>query len=160
MRVLSVVAALALFVMSCGQKKEQPPAARTEPTSVVVPESVKRQAEPAAVPETPKPAPAAVAQPEEPARQLPKLWDFWATWCPPCREQKPIVEELAKEYAGVVEVKSIDVDENKDLAQKFNVQAIPTLVFLDAHGNELSRRIGLFPKDSIVGRFRTHGFIK
>jgi thioredoxin 1 len=91
---------------------------------------------------------------------LPKLWDFWATWCPPCKEMKPTIEALEKEYEGKIEIKSIDVDQNKDLAQKFNVQAIPTLVFLDAKGNELSRIVGLSPKDTIVGRFKTHGFIQ
>ena len=91
---------------------------------------------------------------------LPKLWDFWATWCPPCREQSPIIEELAEEYSGVVEISSIDVDQNKELSGKFKVQAIPTLVFLDAEGNEVSRRVGLFPKDSIVARLKAHGFIQ
>ena len=91
---------------------------------------------------------------------LPKLWDFWATWCPPCKQLKPTIEALEKEYAGKIEIKSIDVDQNKDLAQKFKVQAIPTLVFLDAKGNELSRIVGLVPSDTIVGRFKTHGFIQ
>ena len=99
------------------------------------------------------------AQPEAPTN-LPKLWDFWATWCPPCKELKPIIEALAKEYEGKIEIKSINVDENKDLAQKFKVQAIPTLVFLDAKGNELSRIVGLVPRDTLVGRFKTHKFIE
>jgi thioredoxin 1 len=94
------------------------------------------------------------------ATNLPKLWDFWATWCPPCKELKPTIEALEKEYEGKIEIRSIDVDQNKDLAQKFNVQAIPTLVFLDAKGNELSRIVGLTQKDTIVGRFKTHGFIQ
>ena len=108
-------------------------------------------------------APAAAAQPQpktEAPTNLPKLWDFWATWCPPCKELKPTIEALAAEYAGKIEIKSIDADENKDLAQKFNVQAIPTLVFLDAKGSELSRIVGLVPKDTIVGRFKAHGFIQ
>jgi thioredoxin 1 len=91
---------------------------------------------------------------------LPKLWDFWATWCPPCKQLKPTIEALEKEYEGRIEIKSIDVDQNKDLAEKFKVQAIPTLVFLDAKGNELSRIVGLVPSDTIVGRFKTHGFIQ
>ena len=91
---------------------------------------------------------------------LPKLWDFWATWCGPCKEMKPTIEALEKEYAGRIEIRSIDVDQNKDLAQKFKVEAIPTLVFLDAKGNELSRIVGLVPSDTIVGRFKTHGFIQ
>jgi len=109
--------------------------------------------------QTPPPAAQAQAQPETPTN-LPKLWDFWATWCPPCKELKPTIEALANEYAGKIEIKSINVDENKDLAQKFSVQAIPTLVFLDAKGSELSRIVGLVPRDTIVGRFKTHGFIQ
>ncbi|MCX6843092.1 MAG: thioredoxin domain-containing protein [candidate division WOR-3 bacterium] len=107
------------------------------------------------------PVPAAPRQSKtEAVTNLPKLWDFWATWCPPCKQLKPTIEALEKEYEGKVEIKSIDVDQNKDLAQKFGVQAIPTLVFLDAKGNELSRIVGLVPKDTIVGRFKAHGFIQ
>jgi len=109
--------------------------------------------------QTPTPAAQTQAQPETPTN-LPKLWDFWATWCPPCKEMKPIIEALEKEYDGKIEIKSIDVDQNKDLADKFKVQAIPTLVFLDAKGNELSRIVGLVPRDTIVGRFKTYGFIE
>jgi thioredoxin len=109
----------------------------------------------------PKPAPAAAPQPApktEAVTNLPKLWDFWATWCPPCKELKPTIEALAKEYEGKIEIRSIDSDQNRELAQKFNVQAIPTLVFLDAKGNELSRIVGLVPRDTILARFKTHGF--
>ena len=109
----------------------------------------------------PTPTPAATPQPKtEAVTNLPKLWDFWATWCPPCKELKPTIEALEKEYEGKIEIKSIDVDQSKDIAQKFKVQAIPTLVFLDAKGNELSRIVGLTLKDTIVGRFKTHGFIQ
>jgi thioredoxin 1 len=94
------------------------------------------------------------------ATNLPKLWDFWATWCPPCKQLKPTIEALEKEYAGRIEITSIDVDQDKSLSEKFNVEAIPTLVFLDAKGNELSRIVGLASKDTIVGRFKTHGFIQ
>jgi len=115
---------------------------------------------------SPKPAPAPTAPPQPKTEaavaptNLPKLWDFWATWCPPCKQLKPTIEALEKEYEGKVEVKSIDTDQNQGLAQKFNVQAIPTLAFLDAKGNELSRIVGLVPRDTIVGRFKAHGFIE
>jgi thioredoxin 1 len=109
--------------------------------------------------QTPAPAAQTQAQPET-STNLPKLWDFWATWCPPCKELTPTVEALAGEYEGKIEIKSINVDENKELAQKFEIKAIPTLVFLDAKGNELSRIVGLVPRDTIVGRFKAHGFIE
>jgi thioredoxin 1 len=115
----------------------------------------------------PAPQPQTQTQAKPPAQvqaqaqtNLPKLWDFWATWCPPCKQLKPTIEALEKEYEGKIEIKSIDVDQNKDLAEKFKVQAIPTLIFLDAKGNELSRIVGLVPKDTLVGRFKTHGFIQ
>jgi thioredoxin len=111
----------------------------------------------------PQPATQAEAQPQTQARvqtNLPKLYDFWATWCPPCKQLKPTIEALEKEYAGKIEITSIDVDQDKSLSEKFKVEAIPTLVFLDAKGNELSRIVGLAPKDTIVGRFKTHGFIQ
>jgi thioredoxin len=119
---------------------------------------------PTSGPATQSPA-QAQAQPQtqvqaQTSTNLPKLYDFWATWCPPCKQLKPTIEALEKEYEGKIEIKSIDTDQNKDLSQKFNVQAIPTLVFLDAKGNELSRIVGLVPRDTIVGRFKTHGFIQ
>ena len=103
-------------------------------------------------------APGAAGKPAQ--SNLPKLWDFWAEWCGPCKQLTPIVEELKKEYDGKIEVTSINVDEKKELASEYRVSAIPTLVFLDAKGNELSRIVGLVPKDTIVARFKTHGFIQ
>ncbi len=110
------------------------------------------------------PAPTAPPQPKTEAAvantNLPKLWDFWATWCPPCKQLTPTIEALAKEYEGKIEITSINVDEDKGLSEKFDVQAIPTLVFLDASGKELSRIVGLVPRDTIVGRFKALGFIE
>lgn len=91
---------------------------------------------------------------------LPKLWDFFATWCPPCRQQAPIITELEKEYQGRIEIVSIDVDQNRELAQRFSIEAIPTLVFLDASGNELYRNVGLMQKTDIVAKFRSLGFVQ
>jgi thioredoxin len=142
---LAFVLAL-LVVAGCGSKSTTAPAAPPETNT-----------EAAATPEQPKPEQA--AKPAA-AANLPKLWDFWATWCPPCKQLKPTIEALEKEYEGKIEIRSIDSDQNQDLARKFNVQAIPTLVFLDAKGNELSRIVGLVPRDTIVGRFKAHGFIQ
>lgn len=122
-----------------------------EPT--VAEHAAPRTAAPPETAELPKEQPAA-------AGALPKLYDFWATWCPPCRQQKPIIEELKKEYAGVVDVIAIDVDQDGELAKRYEVKVIPTLVMLDAAGNEVERFTGLTQKDKLVERFRAHGFIQ
>jgi thioredoxin 1 len=58
------------------------------------------------------------------------LIDFSATWCGPCRMQKPILEELEKKYKDKVEFKVVDVDENQQLASKYGIHAVPTLIIL------------------------------
>ncbi len=58
----------------------------------------------------------------------PVLFDFFATWCGPCRMQTPILEELAKKMGDLVEIKKIDVDQHRDLAEKYRIQVVPTLI--------------------------------
>lgn len=60
--------------------------------------------------------------------ELPVLVDFWAEWCPPCRAIAPILDKLAKEYAGKVKIAKVDVDHNQGLSQAFQIQSIPTLM--------------------------------
>ncbi|HJH32750.1 MAG TPA: redoxin domain-containing protein [Methanosarcinaceae archaeon] len=58
----------------------------------------------------------------------PILLDFTATWCGPCRMQKPILDKLEKEFGDRVEIKGIDVDQNQELAAKYSIRVVPTLV--------------------------------
>ena len=75
----------------------------------------------------------------------PVLVDFWATWCGPCRMLGPVIEELATEYEGRVVVGKVDVDNNQEVAAKYGVRNIPTvLVFKD--GEVVGRQVGVAPK--------------
>jgi len=61
--------------------------------------------------------------------KLPVLVDFWANWCGPCKMISPVVDELAKEYAGKVKIGKVDVDNNPSIASQYGVMSIPTLIF-------------------------------
>jgi thioredoxin 1 len=58
----------------------------------------------------------------------PILFDFFATWCGPCRMQTPIIEELAKKMGNAVEIRKVDVDQHMDLAEKYGIRVVPTLI--------------------------------
>ncbi|MFB3043530.1 MAG: thioredoxin, partial [Nitrososphaerales archaeon] len=72
---------------------------------------------------------------------VPVVVDFWAEWCGPCRVIAPIVEELSKEYNGKVQFAKVNVDESPDLAGRFGVQGIPTLIIFK-DGEEVGRLVG------------------
>jgi len=76
---------------------------------------------------------------------LPVLVDFWAPWCGPCRAVSPIIDELAQEYAGKINVVKVNIDEESALSDTYDVQSIPTIVFFK-NGNEVSRSSGVKTK--------------
>lgn len=80
--------------------------------------------------------------------ELPLVVDFWATWCGPCRMIAPIVEELAKEYDGKINVGKCDVEECDELAAEFGIRNIPTLLFFK-DGQIIDRLVGAVNKTKI-----------
>lgn len=80
---------------------------------------------------------------------LPVLVDFWAEWCPPCKIIAPFLEELADEYEGRAAICKVNVDENQELAKKYGVMSIPTLLFLK-DGEIKDQVIGALPKDQLA----------
>jgi thioredoxin len=76
---------------------------------------------------------------------IPIIVDFWAPWCGPCRSIAPILEKVAKEYAGKILVAKVNTDENPEWAGKYGVQGIPTMLFV-ANGKIIHRQTGAPPE--------------
>ena len=79
--------------------------------------------------------------------QLPVFVDFWAEWCGPCRMVGPAVEQLAQSLSGKVKIAKLNVDENQEIAVKYGIQSIPSLVLFN-NGKEISRTVGAAPKEA------------
>lgn len=80
---------------------------------------------------------------------IPVLVDFWAVWCGPCRILAPVMKEIAEENEGVVKVGKVNVDEQLELAIRYKVASIPTVI-LFKNGEAVNKSIGYCPKEEIT----------
>jgi thioredoxin 1 len=77
--------------------------------------------------------------------------DFWAVWCGPCRMIAPSIEELSKEYAGKIKVAKLNTDENPDVASRYKIMGIPTVMFFKG-GEKLDQVVGAVPKPQLKAK--------
>jgi thioredoxin 1 len=100
---------------------------------------------------------AAEAPTAAPRSALPRLVDLGADKCIPCRMMTPILAELAKEYAGQLEVRFVDVWKNREEGESYGIRVIPTQIFFDATGKERFRHEGFFAKKNILAKWKELG---
>jgi len=81
--------------------------------------------------------------------------DFWAAWCGPCRLVAPIVEQLATEYAGKLQVAKLDVDANQQIATRFNIRSIPSILFFK-DGKHVDTVVGAVPRTMLERKIQEH----
>lgn len=79
--------------------------------------------------------------------------DFWATWCGPCKAMGPSIDELSAEYEGQALIGKVDVEENNDLAEKYAIRSVPTLIFFK-DGEMVDKVVGLQPKAAIEAKIK------
>jgi thioredoxin 1 len=91
------------------------------------------------------------------AKQLPRLIDLGRKQCIPCKMMASVLDQLERDYAGILDVEFIDVGENPDAADKYNIRGIPTQIFYDASGKELFRHLGYISKEQILHIFKRMG---
>jgi thioredoxin 1 len=81
--------------------------------------------------------------------------DFWAEWCGPCRAISPVIEELAKEYTGKINVGKVNVDHNPNLSINYGITSIPAILFIKG-GQVVDKQIGAVPKSVLDKKIQSH----
>jgi peptidylprolyl isomerase len=88
---------------------------------------------------------------------LPTLAEFGSSTCIPCKQMKPLLEELVVEYEGRLNVIIVEVYEQKELTQQYGIMAIPTQIFFDGNGQEITRHMGFYAKEDIIAQLKKMG---
>lgn len=86
---------------------------------------------------------------------IPVVVDFWAEWCMPCKMVAPVLEEIAQDYSGRLKVAKVNVDDNSDVTQKYNIVSIPTLLLFKG-GEVVGQQVGAVPRETIENMFNTY----
>ena len=79
--------------------------------------------------------------------------DFWATWCGPCKAMGPSIDELSAEYEGQALIGKVDVEENNDLAEKYAIRSVPTIIFFK-DGEMVDKQVGAVPKAVLESKIK------
>ncbi len=86
---------------------------------------------------------------------VPVLTDFWAGWCGPCLQIAPILEQIAEEYEGRLKVAKLEVDRNPEIAARYSIQGIPTMIIFK-DGQPIETLIGFMPKEELLTKLEPH----
>ncbi len=87
----------------------------------------------------------------------PVLLEFGSDYCRPCREMKPVLEQLDKQFSGIFTVAYVDIWKKEALAEQYQISVIPTQIFFDAEGKELFRHEGFYPAERILAKWKELG---
>ncbi len=91
--------------------------------------------------------------------EVPVLVDFWASWCAPCRQVAPVMDQIAEEYEGSLKVAKVDVDAESELAGGFGISSIPTIALFEP-GEQPKAVVGALPKEQLESAFELDRFAK